>query len=59
MDEEFKLEVVQRLASLEGAVNNHIPGQLSDLRSRLRAVDSRLWAVLVLTLGALLGAWVN
>lgn len=59
MDEAFKLDVVQRLARLEEHVNNHIPSEFKDLRIRIRAIDGRLWAILVLTLGALLGAWLN
>lgn len=49
-------EILQRLARLEEAVNNHIPGQLRHLTDQVRSLDLRLWGLLVLALGTLLAA---
>lgn len=59
MEEEILRDIVQRLARLEEAVENHIPGRLAHLESALHAVDARLWAVLAGVILTALAAWLR
>jgi len=48
MDEqEFREDVLQRLAALEAAVHNHIPGQIKRVEETVHALDNKVWGVIV------------
>ena len=57
--ETFEADVLQRLTRLETLVGNHIPSQIADLKAAMKSLDARMWALLVVGFGALLGAWLR
>ena len=59
MDEQFKREVVERLARLEESVNNHIPGAIKRVEASVKAIDLKVWGILIALSGALLSIWLK
>ncbi len=49
-------DIIQRLARLEEAVTNHIPGRIAQVESAIHALDSRIWGLVVGVSGTLIFA---
>ena len=59
MTDDLLQDILQRLARVEEAVQNHLPTQLRLIEKRMDSTETKLWALLVLALGAVLGAWLR
>lgn len=60
MDLDERLRLLEtELAVVKDAVENHLPSLITDLKQQVSSLDRKMWGILILMTGALLGLWLR